>query len=220
MLTKRDHTSGLRPTMGPCYIRNLCLYLSSSVQFSRRHQKLAVNLNNDAVPVSVPFCLAALLGDSAGDRKRASTEQRKTFVLGSEQVRIRTINPKASTTPRTNGTIPPQNAEHEVDTCGKVDLFVQFADLGFNTTLIYPRASGFNAYQCKGECSATQRKKFSNRSLLMALMEKKKGLKTAREVCCVPTKLRPLSVLYFHPSNEYLLQKTFDGMVVEECGCE
>ena len=93
-------------------------------------------------------------------------------------------------------------------------MIVNTADLGFLDTIIAP--AKFNAYQCKGKCSSTQRKKSVNHSLLKALMEKKKGIEG--EACCVPTKLRPMSFLYIDEHGMVVMRK-YNDMIVEECGC-
>ena len=124
-------------------------------------------------------------------------------------------DPKTTATPWTNVDFPLEKAQPEVDTCRKVGMYVSFAELGYSE-IISP--DGFEAYQCKGKCSSTQQKKFPNRSKLMALLEKKKGIKIDDETCCVPTKLAPISVL--SAKNGKVLLEKLDDMVVEECGCE
>ena len=126
-------------------------------------------------------------------------------------------HPKTTEAPWTNVDFPLGKAKHEIDTCRKVGLYLEFTELGLSDEIISP--SGFNAYQCKGKCSSTQGKTFPNRSSLMALLEEKKGIKIEGEPCCVPTKLAPISVLIFD-KNENVVLKKFDDMVVKECGCE
>ena len=108
--------------------------------------------------------------------------------------------------------------QHYVDTCRKVGIYVSFKRLGLSDEIIAPE--GFTAFYCKGKCSSTQQEKFPNRSPLMALVEEKKGIKVNDEVCCVPTKLGPFTVLLFDKNNNEVVQKKFDDMVVKECGCK
>ena len=49
-------------------------------------------------------------------------------------------------------------------------------------------------------------------------LEEKKGIKADSDACCVPTKLRPMTVIY-HVENVGFVVRTFDNMIVEECGC-
>ena len=128
-------------------------------------------------------------------------------------------DPKTTEAPWSNVEFPLEEAEHDVDvdTCRRVSMYASLKELGLSEDIMAP--DGFNAYQCKGKCSSTQRKKFPNRWAIMALLEKKKGIEIDDEACCVPTKLAPISALVFE-KNGYIVLKTFDEMVVEECGCE
>ena len=125
-------------------------------------------------------------------------------------------DPTTKEAPWTNVELPLEQVEHDVDTCRKVGMYISFQELGLSDEIILP--DGFNAYHCKGKCSSTQQKKFPNRSAPMALLKKKKGIEIDDEACCVPTKLASISALVFE--NGDVLLKTFDDMVVEECGCE
>ena len=125
--------------------------------------------------------------------------------------------PKTPEAPWTNVRLPLEEAEHDVGTCRKVGMYVSFADIGLSDEIIAP--DGFDAFRCKGKCSSTQRKKFSNRSAIMALLGEKKGIKIDDEACCVPTKLAPISTLVFEKNGHIVLRK-FDDLVVEECGCQ
>lgn len=126
-------------------------------------------------------------------------------------------DPKTPEAPWTYGKSTLENTEHADDTCQRVALYVDFNELGLTENIVSPL--GFKAYQCKGKCSSTQQKKFPNRSPLMALLEKKSGIKIDDEACCVPTKLGSISLLYMNKNSKVVL-RNIDGMVVEECGCQ
>ena len=126
-------------------------------------------------------------------------------------------DPTTTEAPWTNVQFPLEEVEHDVDTCRKVGMYISFQELGLSDEIILP--DGFNAYHCKGKCSSTQQKKFPNRSAVMALLKKKKGIEIDNESCCVPTKLAPISVIVYEKSGHIVLRK-FDDMVVEECGCK
>ena len=115
---------------------------------------------------------------------------------------------------RANRHILPEKAEHEGDSCRKVDMIIHTANL--SADFIAPKL--FNAFQCIGRCSLTQRKNFINHSLIKAIVNKKKGIKTEGEACCVPKKMRPMSTLFVDKNNQIVL-KRFENMIVEECGC-
>ncbi len=107
--------------------------------------------------------------------------------------------------------------EQEDNGCRKVDFIVHTKDFGSSTKSIRPES--FNAYQCKGKCSLTPKKKFVNHSLLKAFLKIKKGIKTDGEACCIPTKLRPMSFIYHSEERGSLVMDTYQDMIVEECGC-
>ena len=126
-------------------------------------------------------------------------------------------DPQTAEAPWTYGISTLENTELENDTCQRVGLYVNFIELGLSENIVAP--PGFKAYQCKGKCSLTERKKFPNRSPLMALLEEKEGIKIADETCCVPTKLGPITLLFMNKNKKVVLRK-IDDVVVEECGCE
>ena len=92
---------------------------------------------------------------------------------------------------------------------------VDLADLGLSDTIIAP--ANFNAYQCKGKCTAAKPTS-DNYSTLKAWIEKKKGIKADGVACCVPTKLAPISLLLID-EHQSVVMKKYDDMIVEECGC-
>ena len=128
----------------------------------------------------------------------------------------KTTVPKIPEAPWADVHFPLEEAENHDGTCRKVGMFVSFAEIGLSDDIIAPE--GFDAFQCKGKCSSTQRKKFPNRSALVTFQKKKKGIEIDDEACCVPTKLASISALVV--KNGDVLLKTFDDMVVTECGCE
>lgn len=123
---------------------------------------------------------------------------------------------EGSSTDRTKRETPPKKAEQAVDGCQKEDFLVKTSDLGFPAKVIKPES--FNAYKCRGKCSLTQGKTFTPHSLLKAFVNKK-GNKTDDEGCCIPTKLRPLYVIYYVEENGIFELRTFQDMIIEGCGC-
>ena len=95
-------------------------------------------------------------------------------------------------------------------------MIVNASDLGLSAKFIRPES--FNAYQCRGKCSLTQGKTFIPHSLLEAFVNKK-GIKTDGEGCCVPTKVQPMSVIYYVEELGIFERHTFLDMIIEECGC-
>ena len=111
---------------------------------------------------------------------------------------------------------PPKNAKQAINGCRKEDLHVNTSDLGLSAKFIRPES--FNAYQCRGKCSLTQGKTFTLHSLLEAFVNKR-GIKTDGDGCCVPTKLRPLSVIYYVEERGFFERYTFQDLIIEEGGC-
>ena len=95
-------------------------------------------------------------------------------------------------------------------------MIVNSTELDLPTKFIRPKS--FNAYQCKGNCSLTQPGKYIIHSLMKDYLEEKKGIEADSDACCVPTKLRPMTFIY-HVENLGFVNRTFDNMIVEECGC-
>lgn len=122
-------------------------------------------------------------------------------------------DPNTIEAPWSNVEFPLVEAEHDVDTCRKVSMYVNFTEIGLADKVIAPR--GFYTFQCEGNC-LTPRKKISNRLAIMALLKKKKGISDV--ACCVPTKLTPISALVVDENGNVVLRK-LDDMVVKECGC-
>ena len=170
--------------------------------------------HDDAISFSVAFRLPAPPGSSPRviEKEQAENKEEPPSLEANK-----TTDPNTREAPWRDVHLPLGEAEHDDDTCRKVGMYVSFAKIGLSDEIIAP--DGFDAFQCKGKCSSTQREKFSNRLTLVALLKKKKGTEIHDEACCVPTKLAPISALVFEKNGHTLLKK-FDDMVVEECGCE
>ncbi|KAM4034446.1 nodal homolog [Anomaloglossus baeobatrachus] len=101
--------------------------------------------------------------------------------------------------------------------CRRVDFIVDFKMIGWDAWIIHPKK--YNAYRCEGTCPSPVNEgvKPNNHSYLQSLVNFYNS-KSAPEVCCAPTRMSPLSMVYFHK-----LEITFqlhEDMVVEECGCQ
>ncbi|TNM89618.1 hypothetical protein fugu_003852 [Takifugu bimaculatus] len=77
----------------------------------------------------------------------------------------------------------------------------------------------FNAYRCEGECPTPLDESFnpSNHAYMQSLL---RHHHPHRVSCpsCVPTRLSPLSMLYFESDD--LTLRHHEDMIVEECGCQ
>ncbi|KAF7665541.1 hypothetical protein LDENG_00140400 [Lucifuga dentata] len=100
--------------------------------------------------------------------------------------------------------------------CRKVDMWVDFEHIGWDEWIIHPKR--YNAYRCEGECPVPLDESFNptNHAYMQSLL---RHHHPDRGSCpsCVPTRLSPLSMLYYE--NDDLALRHLEDMIVEECGC-
>nr|XP_014429561.1 inhibin beta A chain [Pelodiscus sinensis] len=109
----------------------------------------------------------------------------------------------------------------KVNLCCKKQFFVSFKDIGWSDWIIAP--TGYHANYCEGECpshiAGTSGSSLSFHSTVINHYRMRghspfSNLKS----CCVPTKLRPMSMLYYD-DGQNIIKKDIQNMIVEECGC-
>ena len=100
--------------------------------------------------------------------------------------------------------------------CQKEDLIVDFDQIGWSEWVVYPKT--YNAYQCSGKCRDPVTPEYdpTNHSIMQSLMRLTNRSTTGR-LCCVPTSLQPLSMLYYEQGE--IVVRHHQAMVVEACGC-
>ncbi|KAL4646625.1 hypothetical protein GN956_G10112 [Arapaima gigas] len=100
--------------------------------------------------------------------------------------------------------------------CRRVDMWVDFEEIGWKEWIVYPKR--YNAFRCEGECPSPLDESFkpTNHAYMQSLL---KLYQPERVPCpsCVPTRLSPLSMLYYERGNVVL--RHHEEMIVEECGC-
>ncbi|XP_070761036.1 southpaw [Enoplosus armatus] len=100
--------------------------------------------------------------------------------------------------------------------CRKVDMWVDFDHIGWDEWIVHPKR--YNAYRCEGECPTPLDESFrpTNHAYMQSLL---RHHHPERGSCpsCVPTRLSPLSMLYYE--NDDLALRHHEDMIVEECGC-
>eukprot|EP00079_Xenopus_tropicalis_P010971 XP_002936396.1 PREDICTED: nodal homolog [Xenopus tropicalis] len=101
--------------------------------------------------------------------------------------------------------------------CRRVDFFVDFKQIGWDSWIIHPQK--YNAYRCEGECPSpvNESVKPNNHAYMQSLLNYyAKG--KAPEVCCVPIRMSSLSMVYY--DHDDIAFQNHEGMIVEECGCQ
>nr|ABG00200.1 Univin [Paracentrotus lividus] len=101
--------------------------------------------------------------------------------------------------------------------CQRHRLFVSFRDVGWEDWIIAPM--GYQAYYCDGECPFPlgERLNGTNHAIIQTLVNSIDS-RAVPKVCCAPTKLSGISMLYFD-NNENVVLRQYEDMVVEACGC-
>lgn len=103
--------------------------------------------------------------------------------------------------------------------CCRKDYYVEFKDIGWNDWIIKPE--GYQINYCMGLCpmhvAGAPGMAASFHTTVFNLI-KANNIQTAVSSCCVPTKRRPLSMLYFDRNNN-IVKTDIPDMIVEACGC-
>ncbi|KAK5646801.1 hypothetical protein RI129_005265 [Pyrocoelia pectoralis] len=108
-------------------------------------------------------------------------------------------------------------ATHDWRSCKINTLYISFKDLKWQDWIIAP--DGYAAYYCSGECNfpLNSHMNATNHAIVQTLVHLMSPVKYPKP-CCAPTKLTPISVLYFLDESNVILKK-YKKMVVKSCGC-
>ncbi|XP_076827281.1 inhibin subunit beta Aa [Brachyhypopomus gauderio] len=109
----------------------------------------------------------------------------------------------------------------KVRVCCKRQFYVNFKDIGWNDWIIAP--SGYHANYCEGECpshvaSITGSALSFHSTVINHYRMRGYSPFTSIKSCCVPTRLRAMSMLYYNEEQK-IVKKDIQNMIVEECGC-
>lgn len=156
-----------------------------------------------------PF-MVGFFKNSISHKKPESLTKRKRDIK-------RNTQPFSSLNIQNNPYINPIVKKHRENTCNIKTLYISFKDLQWQDWIIAPE--GYDAYYCSGECNFPMniRMNATNHAIVQTLLH----LMKPREVpkpCCAPTKLSPISVLYFLDDSNVVLKK-YKNMAIESCGC-
>ncbi|XP_075046937.1 protein DVR-1-like [Mixophyes fleayi] len=101
--------------------------------------------------------------------------------------------------------------------CKKRRLYIEFRDVGWQNWIVAPR--GYLANYCYGECPypLTEVLNGSNHAILQTLSHSFEP-EYVPLPCCVPTKMSPISML-FYDNNDNVVLRHYENMAVDECGC-
>nr|XP_015797604.2 inhibin subunit beta Aa [Nothobranchius furzeri] len=109
----------------------------------------------------------------------------------------------------------------KVRVCCKRQFYVNFKDIGWNDWIIAP--SGYHANYCEGDCPshvasiAGSTLSFHSTVISHYRMRGYSPFQNLRS-CCVPTRLRAMSMLYYNEEQK-IIKKDIQNMIVEDCGC-
>ncbi|XP_068127383.1 growth/differentiation factor 3-like [Hyperolius riggenbachi] len=154
-------------------------------------------------------------GEDTDIQKFSSCHQMPSFIHTSLlTVSLDPTNCKASRTKRNAEPSPPTPS----NICSKRRLYIDFKDVGWQNWVIAPR--GYMANYCHGECPypLTEMLKGTNHAVLQTLVHSIEP-ETTPLPCCAPTKLSPISMLYYD-NNDNVVLRHYEDMVVDECGCK
>nr|XP_020460638.1 nodal homolog [Monopterus albus] len=101
--------------------------------------------------------------------------------------------------------------------CHRVDLHVDFNHIGWGSLIIFPKR--YNAYRCEGSCPGPlgEDQNPTNHAYIQSLLKFHHPERVVSP-CCAPTKMSPLSMLYYE--NGEMLLRHHEDMIVDECGCQ
>ena len=119
--------------------------------------------------------------------------------------------------------LPDLNAENHVlnrkkrsahTICHLERMYVNFGDIGYSTWIVSPE--GYPAGRCVGSCDFPFRR-VTPHGIIQYLMHRRHVNRVGKP-CCVPTKLGPISLLYYE-RNSLTYKYNYEGLQVLECGC-
>ncbi|KAL7856492.1 hypothetical protein SRHO_G00153910 [Serrasalmus rhombeus] len=160
-------------------------------------------------------------GSKKGPQEKSSllrTAERSKFLLASDGQVVRRVKRqrtrRGQPIKRHSETLRPEKEKKNL--CRRVDMHVDFNQIGWGSWIVFPKK--YNAYRCEGTCPSPLGEDFqpTNHAYMQSLL-KHYHPGRAPSPCCAPTKMSPLSMLYYE--NGEMILRHHEEMVVEECGC-
>ncbi|XP_075190582.1 inhibin beta C chain-like [Anomaloglossus baeobatrachus] len=107
----------------------------------------------------------------------------------------------------------------DMQICCLKKFYIAFKDIGWNDWIISP--TGYFMNLCEGRCPVHLARapgiSASSHTAIFSLIKANNAYSNL-SLCCVPTKRRPLSFLYFDINNT-IVKSDIPDMIVESCGC-
>ncbi|XP_016335033.1 inhibin beta A chain-like [Sinocyclocheilus anshuiensis] len=183
--------------------------ISASVQALLQHGGSRLSLR-----VSCPLCADAratpvLVTPGGGEREQSH----RPFLMAV----VRQMDDLSQRRRRKRGL----ECDGKVRVCCKRQFYVNFKDIGWNDWIIAP--SGYHANYCEGDCPSHVASITGNSLSFHSTVinhYRMRGYSPFNNVksCCVPTRLRAMSMLYYNEEQK-IVKKDIQNMIVEECGC-
>ncbi|XP_013887943.1 inhibin beta A chain [Austrofundulus limnaeus] len=109
----------------------------------------------------------------------------------------------------------------KVHVCCKRQFYVNFKDIGWSDWIIAP--SGYHANYCEGDCpnhvaSISSSSLSFHSAVINHYRMRGYGPFQNTKSCCVPTRLRAMSMLYYNEEQK-IIKKDVQNMIVDDCGC-
>ncbi len=168
-----------------------------------------------------------VFGDIRDQVQKQKVHKRRPFLVIRTRVSQHEAPMRKRSTSRKGNACDASNAvetsgSDSVRACAKKPLYVDFAEIGWNDWILYPK--GYHANYCTGQCQDLIAVKAQQTTLLDSLMSSfhvPKGMPNTdtehKNTCCVPTQYSPLSILYYDGYN--IIKADIPDMKVDKCGC-
>ncbi|XP_077347810.1 inhibin beta A chain [Lithobates pipiens] len=197
--------------------------ISGSIQRLLNHGKSSIDIRVACEQCQETGATPVLLGK----RKRKDDEEREAGTNGGEEEKEQSHRPFLMIVAQQTDEHPHRRKKRglecdgKVSNCCKKQFYVSFKDIGWSDWIIAP--PGYHANYCEGDCpnhiAGTSGASLSFHSTVIN-QYRVKGHSPFNNIksCCVPSKLRAMSMLYYD-DGQNIIKKDIQSMIVEECGC-
>ncbi|XP_077410138.1 inhibin subunit beta Aa [Vanacampus margaritifer] len=179
-----------------------------------------------SVRVSCPLCADSgatpvlVSGGGASQQQRANRREQSPREQSHRPFLMAAVRPEDSGDSRRRRKRGLE-CDGKVRVCCKRHFYVNFKDIGWNDWIIAP--AGYHANYCEGECplhvASITGSALSFHSNVISHY-RMRGYSPFQDLrsCCVPTRLRAMSMLYYNEEHK-IIKKDIHNMIVDECGC-